>query len=270
MSGLLKLMSSMKGGIDPGLLYLQQSAKAAWDYTNLSGLELDTIGSNVLDISPNGVDFVPSGGTPKVWFTNAGLDGVTCYCPPGFTNTYALNNTLELSAAQVQALFNSDFEIVICMHMNEGSIGAGLQPIFVISNTSNNHNIQVYHNGVQFIFIYRTGGTQVSTAPSIFAAGPVGLTVFRIRLDFTTDAGKLYRNGIDTGAVFTGMTANPAGFAPGLKMHLGAYNLNGAISGAGLSTRNHSHLMMAITPLMSDTDAMNVQNYMFNRWNRTY
>lgn len=255
--------------VDPGYTYLKANAYAAWNFKKIQGYETDLLTESVKDYTGHGNHFtIPVGGAPILLQTNFGHDGVSCYTPSGYRNTHSLLNSLELTAVQTKNLFNHDFELFVLMHIGNG---ADMQQAIVSVDDNSTQIFNFYHNN-SIVVVYRAGsGSATIAVSSALPSGPFGLKLLRVKMDFTNGIGKLFYNGIDSGTSFSNMAGrDPSTFNPNVKLCLGAWNKNGVINGTGSALRNFSILDMAVTPILTDQQSVDVQGYFFQQAVRVY
>lgn len=243
--------------VDPGLT-VAQSLTAFWDFTKYTGYETDNITEPIKDITGNGNDFLPQSGA--IWTrSNIGVHSVSCFTPPGFINSYDFVNTVRLTAAKTQALFNGDWELFLLMQQRAGS-----GYVCVCDNSS--HFVKIF-GGLSVAIA--AGGTQCSTTPTYFDTSSTGTVLLRIKRVNGVSL-QLYKNGVPFTSTISGATANHSGLTLTADWNLGIYNLNGVKSGA-ITSRDSNYLMMGIKKgTLTNQQANDLQNYMYSKWVRKF
>lgn len=258
------------GGINPfiaeGLTYLISSAKAAWDFTGISGNPYDNSPQTLSELTSNGFGLNTNSGytTPKLGVSVNGTrrkSFISVYTPSGTRNAYYT----DLGCTN---LYNSSFEVHILMKLGDG-------------NPSSNHSIWGLNDGAakrMFIDVLTSGQIQLyinlngavtttyTTNSAVFSNGSTNLTYLRFKADFENDVLGIYVNGIEQASTIGGSAVsliNPSGFS--------------ATTGNGIGTRMNSATVFAanpisycgvfkaaITPILSDENNLKVGAWMSN------
>jgi len=251
---------------DPGLVYLTENAKLFYNFTSLSGAEGAAI-TSVEDLSPNNRD--ASNASPAAAPTVVKAVNLASEFNVFKANPLSGSKDVLIANAVGNDLFRSSFEVIVvwsCGYSNTVGdfdfcgVGDGATDYFRMTLQSNQFNFQYRYSAGGGKFFYALSPT------TLYSAFPQGKTLLRFKMDFDADVCKLFQNGNDLTLTFNGAntidTVNPALFnCPTSKFCVGGRNDSGTITARTLA---HNQYAFAITPILTNQQAVDVSNYMIN------
>lgn len=252
--------------IQAGYDWLAENAKAAWDFTSMTGVGFAAAPSSVSDFTGNGHNAITDSGTftPKV---GAYID------ENGAVKTFLKGYASGVKDCYVTALpctpfFNSDFEVHLMMQSGDGRLAnnsiwgindGAARRINIRKTATGFFDVQVNVSGTSWpIFTTTSGQLEDNTTAPVY---------IRFSVDFTTDTFKFWLNGIErtftvggTGALSAQV---PAGFNGVRGIGLGAERASATTVTAGGAEANNL-FKCAITPLLTNAQAVNVAAWITN------
>lgn len=248
---------------DPGYTYLTQSAKLFYDFTTLSGADGSAI-TSVQDLGPNNIDASNESPavSPVMMYSQWGDEMIRTF--KAWSNSSTSDENVLIANTTGESIFKSDFEILwLGAQSNESD-----RDFFGMATGTNVLRCNITTNKVRFEYRYSAATARrfVADTPSTFftASEKSGLSLFRIKCDFTNDVFKFWYNGVEismTSLVDAFSLIDPTKWANSNKLCVGGYNNAGTI---GLYANYHLMANFAVTPILSDQEAIDVSNYLVN------
>lgn len=242
-----------------GYNFLKTNAKAAWNFTILSGKSF-AVADTVSDFTGYGHNAVMGVFQPNV--SNVLLDREV------ITSAFCVNNNTTKNAfvSELPAtnLFNSDFEIHLTFNVTDGQGSEYF--LFGLNNGAARRMFVTISSSGNITFNLNYSGTTLSTWTSAYVLpnNSVPLTYLRIRTDFTTDTVLAFVNGIQTAM---NLTSGPSISTITASSFTNTWGI--AIGGVrtGISTLQSGSanaiqiFKSAVTPLLSNANAGLVANW---------
>lgn len=246
---------------DNGLVYLQNSSSAFWDFMpdndDLVNSVIDQVtgqGTSGIDLVKLGTDYYPR------------LDRIqSVYDIKQAARLLASTNYSDVlvTNANSSSLFTSSFRIIFTASFQDFQVANSV--IFGVQDAAFNNGIQLLNNSGALAFKYAAGGnTFTSSASAILNDGAVGETLFDIEVDFTANTCKIFINGVDYSfSVTSGSIAgvDPSDFNIGsLKLCIGGHNTNGTI---GTTNTTYQYFTrFSISPIMTAQESIDVISWL--------
>ncbi len=252
--------------IQAGYDWLAANAKAAWDFTQMTGVGFGSAPSSVLDFTGNGHNAITSSGTftPKLGaYIDAKGSAKT------FLKGYA-SGTKDCYVTELPCtpFFNSDFEVHLMMQVGDGRLAnnsvwgindGAARRINIRKTATGFFDVQVNVSGASWPIFTTTSGQLPDLLTDVF--------YIRFSVDFTTDTFRFWLNGVErtfsVGGTGPLSGQSPAGFSGVRGIGLGAERSGATTVTAGAAEANNL-FKCAITPLLSTTEAINVAAWITN------
>lgn len=262
-----KLLEVSGESTDPGLLYLQDNAKAYWDFTLQAGADGSTM-TLADDQTTNNRDLDNSSpaAAPKVDEIQIGDEIFKTLQ----TRTSLAADVMVLgTASHANDMFSTDYEIDIAFTLEEGQ-EASFTYLLGLVNGTNRVQLRLNTSGGvfgQLAYIHYANGQQAAISKDlVFPAGAVGLTVINVKMDFTNDIIQMGVNGDYSGfteALPISAVTAPSGFTAGtVKLAIGGNNNAGTVDAVDSGYKNI--LRCAVTPIKTVQQRLDVLNYFSN------
>lgn len=247
-----------------GLTYLTQNAKLFYDFTTLSGDDGGAI-TSVTDLSPNGINASNESPaqSPVLLYSQWGKDRIRTF--KAHANSSNSQENVLIANTYGEGLFKTDFEVIwLGAQSNESD-----RDFFGVATSTNIVRCNITSNKVRFEYRYSAATARrfVADSPSTFftASENSGLSLFRIKCDFTNDVFKFWYNGVEismTSLVDAFNLIDPTKWANSTnKLCIGGYNNGGTIT---LYANYHLMANFAVTPILTDQEAIDVSDYLSN------
>lgn len=251
--------------ITQGLTYLTNNAKAAWDFTGITGNPYDNAPASLPDFTGNGFGLNNNAGalTPKLGVAVEGAithSFISIYTPSGINNGY-------FSDLPATNLYNSDFEIHTLFKVGDGNPAADYSIWGLNDGAAKRFLVFITATGTIKIQINLNGAVQsfIETDNPVFSNNSSNLTYLRLVCDFTNDVVKIIVNGEDLAVTVTGSAIsniNPANFNSGLT---GSAIGTSMRSATAFSFNQNSYcgvFKAAVTPILSNENNLKVGAWM--------
>jgi len=244
-----------------GLTFIQNNSRFFYDFTEITGANGAAISNGnagLNDMGPNNLDAVIVG-TPVVRDLSLRYGSTVKTLQDNSTNAVSIG-------VNGQTIFNSSFELWFVYETQDGNPSATMNWFGGIIPSNQGVNVFLGANGTLSIaYGVSSSFFQYTTTSDLWNNNVNGLSLVRIRVDFTTDDVAIYDHGYEiVGSMLSGTIVgkDPTAFANTSNIYIGSVNNNGTT----VTNPNTSSILMAgCFGLLTDDEALYVQSYMYEK-----